>query len=78
MMLYHLSGFIQIREICHIRSLAEICQTSTLVEISALHMEQDAELLLFVHFAAGVSVGGLLVHERSGSKLNGNTTNVTD
>lgn len=66
------------REICHIRSLTEICQTSSLVEISALHMEQDAELLLFVHFAAGVSIRGLLIHERSGSKLNGNKTNVTD
>lgn len=51
----------------------------SLVEISALHMEQDAELLLFVHFAAGVSIrGGLVVHEISGSKLNGNKTNVTD
>lgn len=51
----------------------------SLVEISALHMEQDAELLLFVHFAAGVSIrGGLLVHERSGSKSNGNKKNVTD
>jgi len=78
-MLCRLLGYLQMREICHMKSDRNAPDLHSLVQISALHAEQDAELLLVVHLAAGVSIGGgLLVHERSGSKSNGSKTDVTD